>query len=49
VNIDKIRVGKRHRKDPGDIAGLAVSIEDIGNWFRSPSCAAFFSGGGDDD
>jgi ParB-like nuclease domain len=28
--VDKIRVGKRHRLDLGDIAGLAESIEDIG-------------------
>jgi hypothetical protein len=28
--IDKIRVGKRHRLDLGDIAGLAESIEDLG-------------------
>jgi hypothetical protein len=24
--VDKIRVGERHRRDPGDIAGLAESI-----------------------
>ena len=28
--VDAIRVGKRHRKDMGDIAGLAASIADIG-------------------
>jgi hypothetical protein len=28
--VDKIRVGKRHRLDLGDIAGLAESIEDLG-------------------
>jgi ParB family transcriptional regulator, chromosome partitioning protein len=28
--ITDIRVGKRHRRDMGDIAGLAASIEDIG-------------------
>jgi ParB family transcriptional regulator, chromosome partitioning protein len=28
--VDAIRVGKRHRRDLGDIAALAASIEDIG-------------------
>ena len=28
--IDQIRIGKRHRLDFGDIAGLAESIEDVG-------------------
>jgi ParB family chromosome partitioning protein len=28
--LDQIKVGKRHRKDMGDIAALAASIEDIG-------------------
>jgi ParB-like chromosome segregation protein Spo0J len=28
--VDKIRIGKRHRLDLGDIAGLAESIEDVG-------------------
>jgi hypothetical protein len=28
--LDQIRVGKRHRKELGDVAGLAASIEDIG-------------------
>jgi hypothetical protein len=28
--VDKIRIGKRHRLDLGDIAGLAESIEDLG-------------------
>jgi ParB family chromosome partitioning protein len=28
--LDQIRVGKRHRKDLGDISALAESIEDIG-------------------
>jgi ParB family chromosome partitioning protein len=28
--VDKICVGKRHRRDLGDIAGLAESIEDLG-------------------
>jgi ParB family chromosome partitioning protein len=30
INIGDIRVGKRHRRDLGDIDGLAASIEDIG-------------------
>ena len=29
-SIDKIDVGSRHRKDMGDISGLADSIKDIG-------------------
>jgi ParB family chromosome partitioning protein len=28
--LANIRVGKRHRRDMGDIAGLAASISDIG-------------------
>src|SRR5258706_549672 len=28
--INQIRVGKRHRKDPGDIAGLAASMAEPG-------------------
>ena len=28
--IDQIRIGERHRRDLGDIAGLAESIEDLG-------------------
>jgi ParB/Sulfiredoxin domain len=28
--IDQIRIGERHRRDLGDIAGLAESIEDVG-------------------
>jgi ParB family transcriptional regulator, chromosome partitioning protein len=28
--VDQIKVGKRHRKDLGDIAGLAASIAEIG-------------------
>jgi ParB/RepB/Spo0J family partition protein len=28
--LDEIRVGPRHRKDLGDVSGLAASIEDIG-------------------
>ena len=28
--IDKIVVGKRHRRDLGDLTGLAASIEDLG-------------------
>jgi ParB family chromosome partitioning protein len=28
--IDKIRIGTRHRREMGDIASLAASIEDIG-------------------
>jgi ParB family chromosome partitioning protein len=28
--ISRIKVGKRHRRDLGDIAGLAASISDIG-------------------
>jgi ParB family chromosome partitioning protein len=28
--LDDIRVGKRHRRDMGDIDALAQSIEDIG-------------------
>jgi hypothetical protein len=30
LSIDRIRVGERHRKDMGDIDGLAASIADIG-------------------
>jgi ParB family chromosome partitioning protein len=30
IRLDQIRVGKRHRKDMGDVAGLANSIQDIG-------------------
>jgi hypothetical protein len=29
-SLDEVRVGTRHRRDMGDIAGLAASIEDIG-------------------
>jgi ParB family chromosome partitioning protein len=28
--VEKIRVGPRHRRDLGDLDGLAASIEDIG-------------------
>ena len=28
--IDSIRIGTRHRRDMGDIAGLAASIADVG-------------------
>ena len=28
--VDKIRIGKRHRLDFGDVAGLAESVEDVG-------------------
>jgi ParB family transcriptional regulator, chromosome partitioning protein len=30
IDIADIKVGKRHRRDMGDIDGLAESIEDIG-------------------
>jgi len=30
MQISKISIGKRHRRDMGDIAGLAASISDIG-------------------
>jgi ParB family chromosome partitioning protein len=30
VPIGEIKVGRRHRKDMGDLEGLAASIEDIG-------------------
>ena len=30
MSIAKIRIGKRIRKDMGDLAGLAESIEDLG-------------------
>ena len=30
IQLDKIKIGKRHRKDMGDIAGLAASIEEVG-------------------
>jgi ParB-like chromosome segregation protein Spo0J len=30
IKIDSIKVGKRHRKDLGDIEGLAASIEEVG-------------------
>lgn len=30
VRIDSIKIGERHRKDMGDIAGLAASIESVG-------------------
>jgi ParB family chromosome partitioning protein len=28
--LDQIRVGERHRKDMGDIAGLAASMAELG-------------------
>jgi ParB family transcriptional regulator, chromosome partitioning protein len=30
MKIANIKVGERHRKDLGDIEGLAASIEDLG-------------------
>jgi ParB family chromosome partitioning protein len=30
IPISRIKVGERHRRDLGDIAGLAASISDIG-------------------
>src|SRR6516162_8097907 len=30
IPIDSIRVGPRHRRDMGDIAGLAASIAELG-------------------
>jgi ParB family chromosome partitioning protein len=30
IPIDSIKIGSRHRRDLGDIAGLAESIADIG-------------------
>ena len=30
IAIESIKIGTRHRKDMGDIAGLAASIEAIG-------------------
>jgi ParB family chromosome partitioning protein len=30
IPVDEIRVGKRHRKDMGDIASLAKSIQEVG-------------------
>jgi hypothetical protein len=30
LRVDQIKVGERHRKDMGDIAGLAASIGDVG-------------------
>jgi ParB family chromosome partitioning protein len=30
IPISRIKVGQRHRRDMGDVAGLAASIEDIG-------------------
>jgi ParB family chromosome partitioning protein len=30
MRVADIRVGKRHRKDMGDVAGLAASMADLG-------------------
>ena len=38
VRIDQIEVGTRHRKDMGDIAGLAANIEEHGLLLDLNSC-----------